>query len=231
MVTSKTDQRPDVHAMVVIHRIFRQGFAELAELARRVPAGDREWAAAVADEAEFLLNGLHHHHVAEDDHLWPLLAARSQPDARLVARMEAQHATVAEAVSRARTVLPAWRRSPGGPKLADALEDVLTALRPHLEEEEESEILPLCLQHITAREWQEMGDAAFAGFTNEEKFLAGGWLVSTATPEEAAEFVRRLPLVVRVMWAVVGRRRFARRMRRLHGEGHRRSDAPATRRP
>jgi hemerythrin-like domain-containing protein len=227
MVTNCTDEPPDVHAMVVIHRIFRQGFSELAGLARRVPADDRTWAAAVSDETEFLLNALHHHHRAEDQHLWPLLEARSAPDRELLSRMAAQHERVARAVSRARAVLPVWRDSPGGPELSTTIDEILFALGPHLDEEE-ARILPLCRQHLTAHEWQVMGDAAFAGFTNKEKFLALGWMVSTAIPQEAADFVGRLPLFVRALWAAVGRRRFARRMQQMRGQ-RRRGGEPAVR--
>lgn len=218
MVTIPENDRPDVHEMVVIHRIFRQGFPELAALARRVPAGDVRWAAAVAGETEFLLSALHHHHRAEDEHLWPLLAARSQPDAELVERMAVQHEDVATEVARSRSVLTTWRGAPGGPELAEALDAVTVALIPHLDEEEAS-ILPICRRSVTQAEWQAMGDATFEEFTSDEKFVALGWMLATATPDESEAFVARLPWVVRALWSVAGRRRFARRMARLHG-GH-----------
>lgn len=37
-----------------------------------------------------LLVGLHHHHTAEDDYLWPLLLQRITADAAMVLRMEEQ---------------------------------------------------------------------------------------------------------------------------------------------
>jgi iron-sulfur cluster repair protein YtfE (RIC family) len=101
--------------MVVIHRIFRRGFPSLADLVRRIPAHDTAWAGAVAAHAEFLLNGLHHHHTAEDELLWPRLLERTQPDALLVARMEDQHAVVAPHVARIRHLLPGWRAAPSRP--------------------------------------------------------------------------------------------------------------------
>lgn len=216
MATTAENQRPDVHEMVVVHRIFRQGFAELADLARRVPAGDTAWASAVADETEFLLSALHHHHTAEDEHLWPLLVERSEPDAELVGRMAAQHEAVAQAVDRSRSVLGPWRTAPGGPELADALDAVTAALVPHLDEEEAG-ILPICRRCVTQAEWQAMGDAAFAEFSNDEKFVALGWMLASATPEESEAFVARLPWVVRAMWSLMGRRRFESRMTRLRG--------------
>jgi hypothetical protein len=160
---------------------------------------------------EFLLGGLHHHHTAEDEHLWPLLLDRTQPDALLVARMEDQHAVIAEHVARIRRLLPGWRAVPSGSELAAELDELGVALAQHLDEEE-AEILPLCRAHITAAEWQHIGDAAFAGFSNEEKLIALGQMLDVASPEEAAGFLATLPLPVRLMWRLAGRRRYARYM-------------------
>ena len=211
MSTTAVQEGPNTQEMVVIHRIFRRGFATLADLARRVPAHDTAWAEAVAAHAEFLLGGLHHHHSAEDEHLWPLLLDRTQPDALLVARMEDQHAVIAEHVARIRRLLPGWRAVPSGSELAAELDELGVALAQHLDEEE-AEILPLCRAHITAAEWQHIGDAAFAGFSNEEKLIALGQMLDVASPEEAAGFLATLPLPVRLMWRLAGRRRYARYM-------------------
>jgi|SRR5688572_14600681 len=209
MSGTAVQEGPNTQEMVVIHRIFRRGFSSLAELARRVPAHDTEWAGAVATHVEFLLDGLHHHHTAEDEHLWPLLLDRTQPDALLVARMEGQHAVIAEHVARIRQLLPGWRAAPAGSELAVELDELGVALAQHLDEEE-AEILPLCRAHITAAEWQDIGDAAFAGFSNEEKLIALGQMLDVASPEEAAGFLATLPLPVRFMWRLAGRRRYAR---------------------
>jgi hypothetical protein len=211
MNTRAVVNRPDTQEMVVIHRIFRRGFAGLADLARRVPAHDTAWAGAVAAHTEFLLDGLHHHHTAEDEHLWPLLLDRTQPDALLVARMEDQHALVATHVVRIRQLLPGWRADPSGPGLAAGLDELGIALAQHLDEEE-AKILPLVRAHITVAEWRDMGDAAFAKFSNEEKLIAMGQMLDVASPEEATGFLATLPLPVRLMWRLAGRRRYARYM-------------------
>jgi hemerythrin-like domain-containing protein len=197
--------------MVVIHRIFRRGFAQLADLARRVPAHDTAWAGAVAAHAEFLLDGLHHHHTAEDEHLWPLLLDRTRPDALLVARMEDQHAVVAQHVARVRQLLPGWRAAPSGAELAVGFDELGVALAQHLDEEE-AEILPLVRAYVTVAEWQDIGDAAFAKFSNGEKLIALGQMLDVASPEEATGFLAKLPLPIRLMWRLAGRRRYARYM-------------------
>lgn len=211
MSATAVQERPNTQEMVVIHRIFRRGFPRLAELARRVPGHDTEWAGAVAKHAEFLLNGLHHHHTAEDEYLWPRLLDRTQPNALLVTRMEDQHAVVATHVARIRQLLPGWRAAPSGSEPADALDDLGVALAEHLDEEE-AEILPLVRAHITVAEWQELGDAAFARFSNAEKLIALGQMLDVASPEEAAGFLATLPLPIRMMWRVLGRRRYTRYM-------------------
>lgn len=58
MDTHVSHDGPDTHEMVVIHRTFRQGFAELADAARRVSPGDTARADAVARYVELMLNTL-----------------------------------------------------------------------------------------------------------------------------------------------------------------------------
>jgi hypothetical protein len=170
----------------------------------------------VAAHAEFLLNGLHYHHTTEDEYLWPRLLERTQPDAVLVDRMEDQHKVVAGHVEQVRRLLPGWRLAPSGLDLADALDELTSALAEHLDEEE-AEILPLVRVHITAGEWQQMADASFAKFTNPEKLIALGQMLDVASPDEAASFLAKLPLPIRLMWRIAGRRRYANYMNAVTG--------------
>ena len=114
-------------------------------------------------------------------------------------------------MARIRQLVPGWRAAPSRSGLADALDELGVALAQHLDEEE-AEILPLVRAHITAAEWQELGDAAFAKFSNEEKLIALGQMLDVASPEEAAGFLATLPLPIRLMWRLAGRRRYARYM-------------------
>ena len=101
-------------------------------------------------------------------------------------------------------------------ELADGLRALGDALDPHLDEEE-AHVLPLVRIHVSASEWQQMGDAAFAGFTNDEKLLALGRMLDVATAQEAAELLRKLPLPVRLIWHLAGRRQYARHMSAVLG--------------
>ena len=218
MSTGAVEDRPDTEEMVVIHRIFRHGFATLADLARGVPRGDTDRAAAVARHVEVLLNELHHHHSSEDEYLWPRLLDRAEPDAVLIGRMEEQHKLVAGHIDHLRRMLSTWRTAPSGPELADTLDELNLALTAHLDEEEK-EILPLVRAHITSAEWRELGEASFGRFTNDEKLIALGQMLDVATPAEAAKLFGTLPLAVRLMWQIVGRRRYARYMSAVIGTG------------
>ncbi len=210
--------RPDTEEMVVIHRIFRHGFATLADLARGVLRGDTDRAAAIARHVEFLLDGLHHHHSSEDEYLWPRLLDRAEPDAVLIGRMEEQHKLVAAHSDHLRRMLTTWRTTPSGPGLSDTLDELNLALTAHLDEEEK-EILPLVRAHITVAEWRELGEASFGKFTDDQKLIALGQMLDVATPAEAAKFFGTLPLPVRLMWRIMGRRRYARYISAVIGTG------------
>lgn len=209
--------RPDTHDMVVIHRIFRRGFHELAALVRAVPPGDTARAGAVASHLDFLLNGLHHHHTTEDRNIWPRLLERTPEAAHeVIAAMSSDHDAVDVQVTRVRDLLPGWRANPTPGELASALDELDRLLVEHLDVEERA-ILPLVEAHLTEAEWQHAGEDAFEDFTNDEKLIATGQMIDVATPEEAAMFMGRLPPPIRVMWKLLGHRKYRRYIAGVRG--------------
>jgi hemerythrin-like domain-containing protein len=203
--------------MAVIHRIFRRGFPMVTELVRQTPTGATARSEPIAEHLDFLLNGLHNHHSGEDENIWPRLLERAAPQAELITRMEKQHEVVAERTERVRTCLETWRRTAAdGEAVATALDDFTVALVEHLDEEE-AHVVPLIRAHITAEEWTRFGQETFEKFTDPEKLIATGTLEEVATPEEAAWFMSDLPLPIKLMWRLVGRRKYARYMQRVQG--------------
>jgi deazaflavin-dependent oxidoreductase (nitroreductase family) len=203
--------------MAVIHRIFRRGFPMVADLVRRTPPGAVARAEAIAGHLDFLLNGLHHHHTGEDEIVWPRLLERAEPQAELINRMEKQHQVVAERSADVRTAVAAWRQTAAyGEELAAALDEFTEALVEHLDEEE-ANLVPLMRAHISADEWRQLGQEAFEKFTNAEKLIATGTLEEVATPEEAEWFIGDLPVPIKLMWRLVGRRRYTRYIARVRG--------------
>ena len=203
--------------MAVIHRIFRCGFPKMAELVRQTPTGATARSEPIAAHLDFLLNSLHNHHTGEDENIWPRLLERAAPHAELITRMEKQHEVVAERSERVGTLLEAWRRTPAdGEALATALDEFTAALVEHLDDEE-AQVVPLIRAHITAEEWTRFGQETFEKFTNPEKLVATGTLEEVATPEEATWFIGDLPLPIKLMWRLLGRRKYARYKRRVEG--------------
>ncbi|WP_020389369.1 nitroreductase/quinone reductase family protein [Kribbella catacumbae] len=208
---------PRTEEMAVIHRIFRQGFPQIAGLVRRTPPAATARAEVIAAHLDFLLNGLHNHHTGEDENIWPRLLERAAPQAELIDRMEKQHEAVAERSSKVRTTLAAWRVAPvNGEELATALDEFTQALVEHLDDEE-ANVVPLLRAHIEVDEWRRFGEVTFEKFTDEEKLIATGSLEDVATPEEAAWFTGELPLPIKLMWRLLGRRRYRRYIARVRG--------------
>jgi len=64
---TRTESRPDVHEMVVIHRVFRREFSAIPHLVRRVADGDTARAGIIGGHLSLILAGLHMHHTGEDE--------------------------------------------------------------------------------------------------------------------------------------------------------------------
>lgn len=207
--------RTDTHDMIVVHRVFRREFTMAPRLIRAVPAGDVTRAHVVADHMRDLYDGLHGHHTAEDELLWPLLLARVDLDADKVLLMEAQHQKVDALLSRALSLLPEWEAA-ASPDLRDTLADVYDALWPvlleHLEAEE-SEVLPLVAEHVTQAEWNRLGERFEQETPKSKLMLFLGSLLEEATPAEAALMLGKLPAPARLIWRLVGRRAYTRRIK------------------
>lgn len=176
-------------------------------------------ARAVADHLGFVLDALHHHHTNEDDMVWPLLRERAGLDAPLVARMEQQHHQVDSAVAGVRDAVSAWVERPTADRSASltaALSELIELLDAHLDEEER-DVVPLIDRHLTREEWTAMGRAGFEKFAPAERSIAMGQMLDVATEEEARRMFAELPLPVRVLWWVAGRRQYRRHVRAVWG--------------
>lgn len=211
--------RPNTQDMYVVHRVFRRETALMPRLVRAVRPGDTARAAVVAAHFRDYALGLHHHHTAEDELVWPLLLARVDLEAELVLRMEEQHSRVAAGLAEIETLLTQWAAtaSPAtGEALATALERHRETLVEHLTDEEDL-LLPLIERHLTVAEWERLGEN-FGAETPKDKLLFFlGALLEEATPEEAADLMRKVPAPARLIWWLVGRRTYAKRTRRLRG--------------
>jgi hemerythrin-like domain-containing protein len=157
--------KPDTREMIAVHTAFRREFALLPELLRGVSAGDSERAKIVGDHVAFMVNFLHHHHHAEDEHLWPRLLERAPKECDpLVYLMERQHAVIGERLYEIEAA--------SGETLAVGVNSMLVPLFEHLAMEEER-ILPLAYQYITLAEWDAMAEAAAASLHEHFPIVLG----------------------------------------------------------
>ena len=135
----------DTSDMVIVHRMFRRECALLPQLVAAVAGGDLARARTVAGHAREVLDMLHHHHVGEDELLWPRLSARTRFRNDLLARMDSQHQGLAVLLEHAATAFTAWQNAPTAPTstaLSALLEQLSTGLNEHFDEEEAA-VLPI----------------------------------------------------------------------------------------
>ena len=174
----------------------------------------------VAEYVGFHLDGLHAHHSTEDELVWPRLRERAELASDLVDRMEQQHAGLHEAVAATRRDLATWAATPSSENseaLARSITLVTQGLAEHLAEEER-DVVPLIARHVTQAEWEHLGEVSFGKFTPQQRFTAMGEMLAAAAPGEAARMMAGLPAPVRLVWRLVGRRRYERAMAAARGD-------------
>lgn len=207
--------------MLIIHRLFRRLFTDAPVLVRGVPDGDTARASVVADHVAEIAGGLHHHHDTEDTLLWDLLEARAPACALHVGQMRAQHAVVATLLTSLDEVLPPWRSTAAAAdreRVAGVLDEILTALQTHLGDEEE-QILPVAATSMSQQEWDRLGERGRAGIPRDRQLIQLGFILeSFDSPEERREWVKaNLPIPVRLLMNVVGRRQYESHKRKVYG--------------
>ncbi|WP_250001657.1 hemerythrin domain-containing protein [Actinoplanes sp. M2I2] len=205
-------ERTDTWDMLVVHRVFRREFRILPALIRAVAPGHTARAEVLGLHLANVASGLHHHHTAEDELVWPLLLDRARMHADLINRMEAQHERLHEPLARIDAILPRWRaeaRADDRDALADVLARASVALEEHLADEER-EVLPIVEQHLTPAEWRAVGDRGKEVLPKGKMALVFlGAILEEATPAEKKRFLAELPVPARVLWRLAGDRVYA----------------------
>jgi hemerythrin-like domain-containing protein len=210
----------DTREMVVVHTAFRRELGAAPGLVRGVAAGDRARSQVVGDHVQLLLDMLHHHHVGEDDLLWPKLLERVPAElAPRVRLMEGQHELIAQELDVAATVLPGWREAAGAgdrDELAAALERMHPLLVEHLAAEEQ-EILPLAARVLTQAEWDELGERGLAAIPKPRLPMVFGMLMAEGEPEVLRAMIGHAPLVPRLVVPRIAPRAYGRYTRQVQG--------------
>jgi hemerythrin-like domain-containing protein len=212
----------DTSDMVIVHRMFRRECALLPRLVASVRAGDLARARTVAGHAREVLDMLHHHHVGEDELLWPRLSARTRFNADLLARMESQHQGLAVLLEHAATTFTAWQHAPTAPTgagLTTLLEQLSAGLNEHFDEEEAA-VLPIVERVITAAEYREVGQRGLVSIPLTRRLITLGYLLEGATPQERSDFLAAIPAPVRLAYRLIGVRQYRHETTRLRSPLH-----------
>ena len=220
MNTQTTAQKLcDTSDMVIVHRMFRRECALLPKLVAAVAGGDVARAHTVAGHAREVLDMLHHHHLGEDELLWPRLSARTRFNTDLLARMDSQHQGLAVLLDHAATAFAEWQDAPTAPTstpLTALLEQLSTGLNEHFDEEEAA-ILPIVERVITAAEYQEVGQRGLVSIPLTRRLIALGYLLEGATPQEQTDFLAAIPRPARLAYRLIGERQHRNETTRLRG--------------
>jgi hypothetical protein len=165
---------------------------------------------------------LHHHHVGEDELLWPRLSARTRFHSDLLARMESQHEGLAVLLEHAATTFAAWQHAPTAPTsiaLTALLEQLSTGLNEHFDEEEAA-VLPIVERVITAAEYQEVGQRGLVSIPLTRRLVVLGYLLEGATPQERSDFLAAIPPPARLAYRLIGARQHRHETTRLRSPLH-----------
>lgn len=207
----------DTSDMVIVHRMFRRECALLPQLVAAVAGGDLSRARTVAEHAREVLDMLHHHHVGEDELLWPRLSARTRLHAELLSRMDSQHQGLAVVLEQAATAFAAWQAAPTAPSstaLTALLEQLSAGLNEHFDEEEAA-VLPIVERVITAAEYQELGRRGLVSIPLTRRLVMLGYLLEDTTPQERTVLFAAIPRPVRLAYRLIGARQHSQETTRL----------------
>ena len=162
---------------------------------------------------------LHHHHVGEDELLWPRLSARTRFHADLLARMDSQHQSLAVLLEQAATAFAEWQDAPTvhtSTPLTVILEQLSRGLNEHFDEEEAA-ILPIVERVVTAVEYREVGQRGLVSIPLTRRLIVLGYLLEDATPKERTDFLAAIPRPARLAYRLLGERQHRNETTRLRG--------------
>ncbi|TKJ32635.1 hemerythrin domain-containing protein [Blastococcus sp. CCUG 61487] len=191
----------------VIHAAVRRDLDRLSAALGALQDGDRPRAQALDRAYRNLRNELTHHHEGEDTYIWPMLAGAGV-DRDLLAAMESEHHTMAEALAETAGTMQALASSGSAADAATArasVERTREVVERHLRHEE-SELEPYLHRVEDTPEWH----AVEKKLRSQPPRVAGpffAWLTDGMSDEHRAFLKATVPTpVVTVFSRVFGRR-------------------------
>ena len=90
----------------------------------------------------------------------------------------------------------------------------LGVLKVHLRREV-VEVVPVAERVVTAEEWTAMGDHSAGAIPKSRLLPQLGMLLANSTPADRESFYAGMPLFIKVLWRLVGKRQYAKQFRQL----------------
>lgn len=190
----------------VIHGAFRRDLQRFIVALGAMDAGDHRRAHELDTAWANFDDQLTHHHVGEHETAWPALQKVGvSPD--LLAAMDAEHDTMAEAVASTRAAMTELVRTPGREQIDGAeaaFEELRTVTVAHLDHEE-AEVEHVYLDNTDHPAIVEMGKK-FAKVSPARGGRFFAWLLDGASPAERAALGSTVPgPVLKLLVGVFGR--------------------------
>jgi hypothetical protein len=209
-----------VDEMYMAHTMFRREFGLLPGLIGGAGAADAARARIIAQHFELIQTVLHHHHAAEDKHLWPRIVSRGGQDvAPVMDVMETQHEELDKVLADVADGLRSWQETADlaqGAALAETAVLLTRLLTEHLTAEE-AEALPLIGRYVTAGEWGEMVAEGAAGVAPEQMPLLFGLMTYEGDPKAVSAATEQMPPEVRPVMVGLAADAFARHAELVYG--------------
>ena len=151
MATAPDSAHQDMNT--IIHHGLRRDLDRLARVLENPMSDDQR--AALCRHAAWMLDYLHHHHVGEDEGVWPLTLGK-RPDLQpMVDEMESEHEALSAASDGVRAAAEEFSRDGSDANrraLAEAVTHMQEATLPHLDHEEQV-AMPLVLETLDDEDW------------------------------------------------------------------------------
>ena len=199
-----TDTRMSMNK--VIHGAFRRDLDRFVTALGAFPIGDQRRADELNTAWANFDDQLTYHHEGEHETAWPALQ-KVGVSTDLLATMDAEHDTMAQALAVARTAMADLVRTPGREQVEDAqaaLEKLRTATLAHLDHEE-AEIEQVYLDNEDDPAIVEMAKS-FAKVSPARGGRFFAWLLDGASPEERAALSNSVPgPVLKIVTGIFGR--------------------------
>lgn len=190
----------------VIHAALKRDLARIALLTAEPDELSDVRLRAIGEHTVWLMDTLHHHHVTEDERLFPLIREGNPDAGALLDAMVAEHDAIAAAVT---TLEAAGRAAEAGEegaatRLHEGVAGLRRVLDPHLEHEEHS-LSPIVPHSVTEEQWAAFEKSNTAGMKPPQMAFQGHWMLDNLDAGGQAVVKSVVPAVPRfVMLTFLG---------------------------